>query len=52
MLPGGADKTILEASGDSEATSKAELKNFMKFIGSLSLTDSEIERISDTLTDL
>ena len=52
MLPGGVDKVISEASGDLEAASWADLKKFMKFIGSLSLTDAETMRLADSLSDL
>ena len=52
VLPGGADQASSEDSGFSEATLKATLKNFMKLIGSLSLTDREIMRIINSLSDL
>ena len=52
MLPGGADKAILEAPGSSEAASRADLKKFLKLIDSLSLTETEMMRLSDSLSDL
>ena len=52
MLPGGADKTSSEASSDSEAIKWADSKNFHKFVGSLSLTNTEMNGLIDSLSDI